>query len=217
MASTSEKEEFVQKIVLVSFRFSNIGIFDWNRPIAMVKEILKKAGFETYLYIKVFGEDELWAITSLAETSKFENLESEPLVAYAASLEHSLPLDLVAVDKIVEEQLPVGYLFFRKKDESASLSRIDYLIKKSGIPFLVGEIDHPEGFSHFAAFTVENKNPKDLARLAHELMGSLKCKRWKCFLGVEHVWEGHGEKLKEKMKTARNLLRLIKLWARGVP
>ena len=199
MTKDSKNTDSAQKIVLVSFRFSNIGIFKWNRPIKMVKDLLKtvdnleraiahaqqspdgdlqslllkKYGFKTYLYIKVFGKDELWAITSLAENSQFESLEKEPLVAYAASLENSLPLDLVAVDKIVEEQLPVAYLVFRKKDKSVSLDHIQSLIKKEGIPFLVAEIDHPEGFSHFAAFTVGDKIIKDLARVAHGVTASL--------------------------------------------
>lgn len=217
MATASKKTVPVQKIGLVSFRFSNIGIFKWDRPIPKIKAILEKNGFKTYLYIKVFGDDELWAITSLEETSKFEKLEIEPIVAYVASLENSLPLDLEAVDKIVREQLPVGYLFFRKKERPISLRRIENLIKKNGIPFLVAEIDHPEGFSHFAAFTVGNKDIKTLAQVAHELMKSLKCKRWKGFLGVEHVWEAHGEAVKEKMAVARKLLRQIRGWARGIP
>ena len=217
MVSLSQNVDFVQKIVLVSFRFSNIGIFRWDRPIPMLKEILKTYGFKTYLYIKVFGKDELWAIASLTENSKFESLKKERLVAYAASLEKSLPLDLMAIDKIVEGQFPVGYLFFKRKNKSISLRRIENLIKKKGIPFLVGEIDHPEGFSHFAAFSVGNKALKDLARLAHELMGGLRCEKWKCFLGVEHVWEGFGEDLKDKMKTAKDLLKLINRWSHGIP
>jgi hypothetical protein len=217
MVSLSQNVDFVQKIVLVSFRFSNIGIFRWDRPIPMLKEILKTYGFKTYLYIKVFGKDELWAIASLTENSKFESLKKERLVAYAASLEKSLPLDLMAIDKIVEGQFPVGYLFFKRKNKSISLRRIENLIKKKGIPFLVGEIDHPEGFSHFAAFSVGNKALKDLARLAHELMGGLKCEKWECFLGVDHVWEGYGEDLKDKMKTAKNLLKLINRWSHGIP
>ena len=217
MVSIPQNEDFAQKIVLVSFRFSNIGIFSWDRPIPMLKEILKKYGFKTYLYIKVFGRDELWAIASLAENSKFESLKRERLVAYAASLEKSLPLDLMAIDKIVEGQFPVGYLFFKKKNKSSSLRRINNLIKKKGIPFLVGEIDHPEGFSHFAAFAMGNKALKDLARLAHELMGGLKCEKWESFLGVDHVWEGYGEDLKDKMKTAKNLLKLINRWSHGIP
>jgi len=217
MGAVSKRKGSIQRIGLVSFKFSNIGIFSWKRPLTMAKELLKKHRFKIYLFIKVFGKDELWAITSLTNTSKFESLEKEPLVAYVASLENSLPLDLIAVDKIVEEQLPVGYLFFRKKGESISLGRIENLIKKKGIPFLVGEIDHPYGFSHFAAFTVEDKSIKDLARVAHELTESIQCQRWECYLGVEHMWEGHGEELKEKMKTARRLLRVIKLWARGIP
>ena len=217
MATTSKKAAVAQKIVLVSFKFSNIGIFGWDRPIPKIKEVLKKYGFKIYLYIKVFGEDEVWAITSLEETANFERLVKEPFVAYVASLENSLPLDLEVVDKIVREQLPVGYLFFRKKERPISLSRIENLIKKNGIPFLVAEIDHPEGFSHFAAFTVGNKDIKTLAQVAHELMKSLKCKRWKGFLGVEHVWEAHGEAVKEKMAVARKLLRQIRGWARGIP
>ena len=217
MVSLSQNVDFVQKIVLVSFRFSNIGIFRWDRPIPMLKEILKTYGFKTYLYIKVFGKDELWAIASLTENSKFESLKKERLVAYAASLEKSLPLDLMAIDKIVEGQFPVGYLFFKRKNKSISLRRIENLIKKKGIPFLVGEIDHPEGFSHFAAFSVGNKALKDLARLAHELMGGLKCEKWECFLGVEHVWEGFGEDLKDKIKTAKDLLKLINRWSHGIP
>jgi hypothetical protein len=217
MVSLSQNVDFVQKIVLVSFRFSNIGIFRWDRPIPMLKEILKTYGFKTYLYIKVFGKDELWAIASLTENSKFESLKKERLVAYAASLEKSLPLDLMAIDKIVEGQFPVGYLFFKRKNKSISLHRIENLIKKKGIPFLVGEIDHPEGFSHFAAFAVGNKSLKELARLAHELMSGLMCEKWECFLGVEHVWEGYGEDLKDKMKTAKNLLKLINRWSHGIP
>jgi hypothetical protein len=217
MAATSKEVAAVQKIVLVSFSFSNVGIFRWDRPISMIKEILEKNGFKTYLYIKVFGVDEMWAITSTEETGNFGSLEQEPIVAYVAWLEKSLPLDLVAVDKIVREQLPVGYLFFRKKGKSISLSRIENLIKKNGIPFLIGEIEHPEGFSHFAAFTVGNKDLTALSRVAHELMGRLKCKRWKCYLGVQHVWEGHGEELKEKMKIARNLLKQLGRWAGGLP
>jgi hypothetical protein len=217
MVSIPQNEDFAQKIVLVSFRFSNVGIFIWDRPISMLKEILKKYGFKTYLYIKIFGRDELWAIASLAENSKFESLKRERLVAYAASLEKSLPLDLMAIDKIVEGQFPVGYLFFKKKNKSIALRRIENLIKKKGIPFLVGEIDHPEAFSNFAAFAVGNKSLKDLARLAHELMGGLKCEKWECFLGVDHVWEGYGEDLKDKMKTAKNLLKLINRWSHGIP
>lgn len=217
MAATPKDAPAVQKIGLVSFKFSNIGILGWDRPIPKIRETLEKYGFKIYLYIKVFGEDEIWAITSFEGTGKIEGVETEPIVAYAASLEKSLPLDLVTVDKIVREQLPVGYLFFRKKDKAISLSRIENLIKKNGIPFLVGEIDHPEGFSHFAAFTVGNKDLTALAQVAHELTKSLKCKRWKCYLGVEHVWEGHGEALKEKMKIARNLLKQIRGWARGIP
>jgi hypothetical protein len=64
---------------------------------------------------------------------------------------------------------------------------------------------------------VGNKDLNALARVAHELMKSLKCKRWKCYLGVEHIWEGHGEELKEKMKIARKLLRQIRGWAHGIP
>jgi hypothetical protein len=208
MATALKQAATTQKIGLVSFRYSNVGIFSWNRSLSMIKKILENHDFKIYLYIKVFGVD---------ETGKLESLEREPIIAYTASLENSLPLDLIAVDKIVREQLPVGYLFFRKKDEAISLRRIDNLIKKNGIPFLVGEIDHPEGFSHFAAFSVGNKDLNALARVAHELMKSLECKRWKCYLGVEHVWEGHGEELKEKMEIARNLLRQIKHWARGIP
>jgi hypothetical protein len=217
MATTTKDVTPIQKIGLVSFRFSNIGILSWDRPISKVREILEKHGFKTYLYIKVFGDDELWAIISFEGTGKIENLETEPIVAYAASLEKSLPLDLEAVDKIVREKLPVGYLFFRKRAKTVSLNRVENLIKKNGIPFLVGEIDHPEGFSHFAAFTVGNKDLNALARAAHELMKRLKCKRWKCYLGVEHLWEGHGEELKEKIKVARNLLRQIRGWARSIP
>ncbi len=217
MESLSKRKRSFKRIGLVSFRFSNIGIFSWNRPLKMVKQLLEKNKFKNYVYIKVFGKDELWAISSVTRTSNFESLEKEPLVAYVAYLETSLPLDLIAVDKIVEEQLPVGYLFFRKKGESVSLSRIENLIKKNGLPFLVGEVDHPEGFSHFAAFTVQGKRLKDLARVAHGLMEKLECQKWECFLGVEHIWEGHGEELKEKMKTAKRLLRVIKLWARGIP
>jgi hypothetical protein len=217
LAAVSKNMAPVQKIGLVSFKFSNIGILSWNRPISKIRGILEKYGFKTYLYIKVFGGDELWAITSFEGTGKTEILETEPIVAYAASLENSLPLELVTVDKIVREQLPVGYIFFRKKDKAISLRRIENLIEKNGIPFLVGEIDHPEGFSHFAAFTVGNNDLKTLARVAHELMKSLKCKRWRCYLGVEHVWEGHGEELKEKMKIARKLLKQIRSWAHGIP
>jgi hypothetical protein len=218
MAVTSKKATVAQKIVLVSFKFSNIGIFGWDRPIPKIKEVLKKYGFKIYLYIKVFGEDEVWAITSLEETVNFEHLVKEPFVAYVASLENSLPLDLITIDTIIKEQLPVGYLFFRKKEKSISLQRLkNLIIKKKGTPFLVGEIDHPEGFSHFAAFTVGSKDLNVLARVAHELMGSLKCKRWKCYLGVEHVWEGHGEELKEKMQIARFLMKQIKRWSRSIP
>lgn len=217
MAVSSKEPPNNQKIGLVSFKFSNIGIFSWNRPLSMIKRILEKYGFNIYLYIKVFGEDELWAITSFEKTGKFESLEKEPIIAYTASLENSLPLDLIAVDKIVREQLPVAYLFFRKKDETISLRRMEKLIKKDGIPFLIGGIDHPEGFSHFIAFTVGNKDLTALARAAHKLMKNLECKRWKCFLGVEHIWEGHGEDLKEKMEIARNLLKQIRRWARSIP
>jgi hypothetical protein len=218
MAATSKEAAVVQKVVLVSFRFSNIEIFSWERPIPMVKKVLEKYGFKIYLYIKVFGEDEMWAITSVEEAVKCENLVKEPVVAYAASLETSLPLDLMIVDAIIKEQLPVGYLFFKKKDSSISLQHIkNLIIKKNGSPFLVGEIDHPEGFSHFAAFTVGSKDLNALARVAHELMRSLECKRWKCYLGVEHVWEGHGEELKEKMAVARFLMKQIKRWSRSIP
>jgi hypothetical protein len=215
---SASKAAVAQKIVLVSFRFSNIGIFSWDRPIPMMKELLEKCGFKIYLYIKVFGEDELWAITSVEKEVKFERLVKEPVVAYAASLKTSLQLDLITVDAIIKEQLPVGYLFFRKNDKAISLQRIKNLIKKkNGSPFLVGEIDHPEGFSHFAAFTVEGKDTNVLARVAHELMKSLKCKRWKCYLGVEHAWEGHGEELKEKMQVAKFLMKQIKRWSRSIP
>jgi hypothetical protein len=218
MVATSKEAAVAQKIVLVSFRFSNVGIFSWDRPIPMIKEVLEKCGFKIYLYIKVFGEDELWAITSVEKTVKFEKLMKEPIVAYAASLEKSLQLDLITVDTIIKEQLPVGYLFFRKKDKALSLQRIKNLImKKNGSPFIVGQIDHPEGFSHFAAFTVGDKDLNALARVPHELMRSLKCKKWKCYLGVEHVWEGHGEELKEKMAVAKFLLKQIKRWSRGIP
>lgn len=218
MAATSKKPHYAQKIVLVSFRFSNIDIFSWDRPIPMIKKVLEKYGFKIYLYIKVFGEDELWAITSIEKTVKFENLAQEAVVAYVASLENSLPLDLTTVDLIIKEQLPVGYLFFRKDDKPISLRRVKNLImKKNGGLFLVGKIDHPESFSHFAAFTVSNKDLNALARGAHELMQSLKCKKWKCFLGVEHIWEGHGEELKEKMAVAKFLLKQIKFWARSIP
>ena len=103
MTAASKDMAPIQKIGLVSFKFSNIGIFSWNRPISKIRGILEKYGFKTYLYIKVFGGDELWAITSFEGTGKTEILETEPIVAYAASLENSLPLELVTVDKIVRE------------------------------------------------------------------------------------------------------------------
>lgn len=218
MANTLKENINAQKIVLISFRFSTIGIFSWDRPISVIKELLEKYGFKIYLYIKVFGEDEVWAITSLEKDAKFENMMKEPCVAYAVSLEKSLPLDLITIDSIIREQLPVGYLFFRKNDKPISLPRIKKIImKKNGSPFLVGKIIHPEGFSHFAAFTVEGKDLNVLARVAHGVMGVLKCKSWKCYLGVEHIWEGYGEELKEKMTVAKFLMKQIKRWSRSIP
>jgi hypothetical protein len=215
--STNQESLPVQKTGLISFKFSNIGIIGWDRPISMVKEVLSKHGFKTYLYVKVFGVDELWAITSLESSSVFENTEKEPIVAYTASLENALTLDLLAIDRIEEKQLPVAYVFFRKKDEKIKLQKIKKLLKKNAIPFLIGEINHPEGYSHFAAYTVENKNLQDLAKVAHDLMKSLDCIRWRAFLGVEHIWEGAGEKLKNKMQIAKELRRQISRWLRAIP
>jgi len=207
----------VNKIGLISFKFSNIGIFEWDRPLSMVKKILENHEFKTYLYVKVFGMDELWAITSLQSSKEFEKIEKEPIIAYTASLENALPLDLLAIDKIEKSQLPVGYVFFRKKDTGIKLQQIKKLLKKNSVPFLIGEINHPEGYSHFAAYTIENKSLQDLGRVAHELMGSLECLRWKAFLGVEHVWEGAGEKLKNKMQIAKELRLQISRWLRAIP
>ena len=218
MATTFKEAVVAQEIVLVSFRFSKIDIFSWDRPIRIIKKVLENYGFKIYLYIKVFGEDEVWAITSLEKNAKFENILREPCVAYVALLEKSLPLDLITVDTIIKEQLPVGYLFFGKKDKTISLHHVkNLIIKKKGSPFLVGEIKHPEEFSHFAAFTVVNKDLNALARVAHGVMGGFKCKRWKCYLGVEHIWEGYGEEMKEKMTMAKLLMKQIKRWARSIP
>ena len=151
---TNQESLPVHKTGLISFKFSNIGIFDWDRPLSTVKTMTEKHGFKPYLYVKVFGVDELWAITSLQSSNEFEKIEKEPIIAYTASLENALPLDLLAIDKIVKNQLSVGYIFFRKKDESIKLQQIKKLLKKNGIPFLIGEINHPEGYSHFAAYTI---------------------------------------------------------------
>jgi len=207
----------VHKTGLISFKFSNIGIFEWDRPLSMAKKILETYGFKTYLYVKVFGVDELWAITSLQGASEFEKLEKEPIIAYTASLENALPLDLLAIDKIEKKQLPVGYVFFRKKNKSITLQQIKKLLRKNSVPFLVGEINHPDGYSHFVAYTVENKNLQDLGRVVHELMRSLECLRWKAFLGVEHIWEGAGEQLKNKMQIAKELRLQISRWLRTIP
>jgi hypothetical protein len=215
--STNQDKLPVYKTGLISFKFSNVGIIDWDRPLSTVKKILKKHGFKTYLYVKVFGVDELWAITSLESSSVFENTEKEPIVAYTASLENALPLDLLAIDRIEKKQLPVGYVFFRKKDENIKLQKIRSILKKNAIPVLIGEINHPEGYSHFAAYTVENKNLQDLAKVAHNLMKSLDCIRWRAYLGVEHTWEGTGEKLKNKMQIAKELRRQISRWLRAIP
>ena len=215
--SASQESLPVYKTGLISFKFSNIGIIKWSRPLSIVKEILKKHGFKTYLYVKVFGVDELWAITSLESSSVFENTEKEAIVAYTASLENALPLDLLAIDRIEQKQLPVAYLFFRKKDGKIKLQQIKKLLKKNAIPFLIGEINHPEGYSHFAAYTVENKNLQDLAKVAHELMKNLDCIRWRVYLGVEHIWEGAGEKLRNKMQIARELRLQISRWLRAIP
>ena len=214
---TNQESLPVHKTGLISFKFSNIGIFDWDRPLSTIKTVTEKHGFKPYLYVKVFGVDELWAITSLQSSNEFEKIEKEPIIAYTASLENALPLDLLAIDKIVKNQLPVGYIFFRKKDESIKLQQLNKLLKKTGVPFLIGEINHPEGYSHFVAYTIENKNLQDLARVAHELMRSLECLRWKGFLGVEHVWEGAGEKLKNKMQIAKELRLQISRWLRAIP
>jgi len=63
---------------------------------------------------------------------------------------------------------------------------------------------------------VGNKDLNALARVAHELMKRLGCQRWAWFLGVEHVWEGHGEEL-EKIPIATNLLKQIRRWAQSIP
>jgi len=81
----------------------------------MIEKILEKYGFKIYLTIKVLSEDELRTIACIEAPDKFESPEKEPIVTYAASLENSLPLDLLAIDRIVREQLPVGYLFSGKK------------------------------------------------------------------------------------------------------
>jgi hypothetical protein len=218
MAKTSNPDALpIQKTGLISFKFSNVGIVKWNRPLSMVKKILRKQGFKTYLYVKVFGVDELWAITSLESSNVFEKTEKESIVTYTATLKTALPLDLLAIDKIEKNQLPVGYVFFTKKEGNIKLQRIKQLLKKSAIPFLIGEINHPEGYTHFAAYTVENKNLQDLAKVAHNLMKNLDCFRWKVYLGVEHIWEGAGEKLKNKMQIAKELRRQISRWLRAIP
>jgi len=214
---TNQESLPINKIGLISFKFSNIGIFEWDRPLSMVKKILETHGFKTYLYVKVFGVDELWVITSLQSFKEFEKIEKEPSIAYTASLENALPLDLLVIDKIVKSQLPVGYVFFRKKDTSIKLQQIKKLLKKKSVPFLIGEINHPEGYSHFAAYTIDNKNLQDLGRVVHELMKNLECLRWRAFLGVEHIWEGATEKLKSKMQIARELRLQISRWLRIIP
>jgi hypothetical protein len=218
MVTKSNPESLpIQKTGLISFKFSNVGIAKWNRPLSKVKKILKNHGFKTYLYVKVFGVDELWAITSLESSSVFEKTEKEPIVAYTATLKNALPLDLLAIDKIEKNQLPVSYIFFTKKEGIIDLQKIRKLLKKEAIPFLIGEINHPEGYTHFAAYTVENKNLQDLAKVAHDLMKNLDCFRWKAYLGVEHIWEGVGEKLKNKMQIAKELRLQISRWLRAIP
>lgn len=207
----------IQKIGLISFKFSNVGIVRWNRPISKVREILKNHGFKTYLYVKVFGVDELWAITSLESSNVFEKTEKEAIVAYTATLKNALPLDLLAIDKIEKNQLPVSYIFFTKKERVVNLQKIRQLLKKDAVPFLIGEINHPEGYTHFVAYTVENKNLHDLAKVAHDLMKNLDCFRWKAYLGIEHIWEGVGEKLKNKMQIAKELRLQISRWLRAIP
>jgi hypothetical protein len=85
MATALKEAATTQKIGLVSFRFSNVGIFSWNRSLSTIKKLLEKHDFKIYLYIKVFGEDELWAITSFEETGKLESLEKAYYCLYCVA------------------------------------------------------------------------------------------------------------------------------------
>jgi len=198
-------------LCLVAVKHSLVEQEDWKITKQHIISELENEGLECLIIAKIFGKDELWVVCKTNNLDKIHKLEDrKEFVIHVATLLKANPLDKEILKDVINKKLPVGYLLFRMK--TTSLNDIENHIKNSDSkPFLVGIIDHPEGFTHVVIFTAENVSA--LHDAAYTVMRDIKCKRWECVLGVKHGWPKVTQK--KKLDAVSEMAKIINDWRRA--
>jgi len=198
-------------ISLINARYSSIDKGDWNGTKNHLNGLLEDQGFETYLLIRIFGRDELWAVSSCKDAHSIETIEHKPYVIDVALLNRSLPFDEKTVGDVIRRGLPVGYLLFKKRN--TTLGDVKNSIEHAGgKPFLVAEIDHAKGFSHCIVMTFETTDTAEMNEIVYKFAENMKCKDWECFLGVKHGWPEAHKEIRKKLAVGSEIGEIIRDW-----
>lgn len=203
-----------KKLGLVSIKYSAIEEKDWVKTKDFLTNFFENQGLDAYILVRIFGRDEIWVVLSFTDFNSIERIEEEPFVIYTALFSGGLPLDEKIVGDILTKKFPVAYLLFRKR--RISLGDIKSSIASAGgNSFLIAEVSHPKGFSHFASVTVKTRQIKKLNDVVYGAMKGINCKDWECVLGVKHSWSMVGRQVKTKPETGSEIAEIIQNWRKA--
>ncbi|MCJ7633273.1 hypothetical protein MUP77_12890 [Candidatus Bathyarchaeota archaeon] len=198
-------------ISLVNIRYSSVDKGDWKATEDYLNDLLEKRGLETFLFIRAFGKDQVWAVSSSKNVHSVEKIQQKPYVIDVAVLTRSLPFNQKVFGDIIKKELPVGYILLKKRN--AILEHIkDSIEHAGGSPFLVAAIDHPEGYTHCVVVTIGTADIAELNETVYRFAKDMKCRDWECMLGAKHGWPKAHEEPRRKLEIGNEIGQIIKNW-----
>jgi len=155
---------------------------------------MEKKRLNPILFLKLFGKNEMWLVFEYDDPVKLSKLEDETFYRYT-SLLGTFSFNKEVVKKIIDRKDQVLYLLFRSKP--VEINKIEKNIKSiGGLPFLIGKISHPLGYTHAVFFGTKKKKLSDVDNDIFLLMRTLGINEYECLLGSRHDW------VRTKAKTA---------------
>jgi hypothetical protein len=194
----------LEKFCITSINQSDPSETSWRLTETHFIDLFAKKNMIIYVIARIFGKDEIWTISSYRTVESLRALRYEPSINYVAPLTHVLPLNEDLMKEIRAKKLPKAYIFIRT--EELTLEDLSHFVTDSGgSPFLLGIINHPNGYNYFVALTTKTGRISDLNQTIHTIASKTSCEKWESWLGADHWWPREKTmktKIKEKEKKA---------------
>lgn len=199
MTANLEKKDGLPRLGFASIIFSEVHKENWRKTDSYLKHTFENNGLITILIIKIFGKNELWVVFKYSDPKDLDKLEDEQFFRYSALL-GKYSFNKKVADGITQKD-KVAYLFIKRKP--IKIERIKKGLKAvGGVPFLIGDMHHPHGYSHAILFKTKKTKILAIDNAVSLFTKNLGVKEYECVLASRHEW------IEAKAKTTSHIKKL---------